>query len=66
MPGCSECAYKPYCGTCPVINHKLEGHIYRKSAYLCGIRVGTLDIIFEHLKNPVSRDIFYRWIGKAK
>ena len=66
MPGCSECAYKPYCGTCPVINHKLEGHIYRKSAYLCGIRAGTLDIIFKHLKNPVSRDIFYRWVGKAK
>ena len=66
MPGCSECAYKPYCGTCPVINHKLEGHIYRKSAYLCGIRVGTLDAVFEQLKNPMSRDILYTWIGKEK
>ena len=66
VPGCSECAYKPYCGTAPVINHKLEGHIDRKSAYLCGIRMGTFDVIFEYLKDPQTRDIFYRWIGKRK
>jgi radical SAM protein with 4Fe4S-binding SPASM domain len=66
MPGCSECAYKPYCGTCPVINHKLEGHIYKKSAYLCGIRIGVLDTIFERLKNPESRDILYKWVGMEK
>jgi len=66
VPGCSECAYKPYCGTGPVINYKLEGHIYRKSAYLCGIRMGTFDLLFEYLKDPEIRDIFYRWIGKKE
>jgi len=66
VPGCSECAYKPYCGTCPVINYKLEGHIDRKSAYLCGIRLGVFDIIFKHLKNPESRDIFYTWIKNGQ
>jgi len=66
VPGCSDCAYKPYCGIAPVINHKLEGHIYRKSAYLCAIRLGTFDIIFEHLKDPQTRDIFHRWIGGSK
>ena len=64
VPGCSECAYKPYCGISPVINYKLEGHIYRKSGYLCAIRMGILDLIFDYLKDPVVRDIFYRWIGK--
>jgi len=66
VPGCSECAYKPYCGTNPVINHKLEGSIYKKSAYLCAIRLGMFDIIFRHLKDPEDRDIFYQWIGRDK
>jgi radical SAM protein with 4Fe4S-binding SPASM domain len=66
MPGCSQCAYQPYCGTCPVINHKLEGHIYKKSAYLCAIRLGVLDIIFDYLKNPHLRDILLTWVRSEK
>ena len=54
IPSCCDCAYQPYCGTCPVINYALFNDIIEKSprGFRCKIYSGILDILFsEILKN---------------
>ena len=51
IPGCCECAYSPYCGTCPVINLAESRSVYpRPGNYRCRIVSGMLDQIFEKLR----------------
>lgn len=60
IPGCSDCVYNPYCGTCPVVNLKEQDSIFGKmpESYKCRIYKGMLDMIFHGLKegkfNPYS------------
>jgi len=60
---CSDCAYKPYCGTCPVLNYvsdkDLFGHMPQNAR--CRILKGELDIIFKRLRVPRLRKIFQKW-----
>ena len=65
LPQCSECAYLPYCGTCPVINYALEKDIVPHSIhnYRCQIYKGMLDVIFELLQDKQNQEIFWRWIS---
>lgn len=65
LPQCSECAYLPYCGTCPVINYALEKDIVPHSIhnYRCQIYKGMLDVIFELLQDEQNREVFRRWIS---
>lgn len=46
LPGCHSCAYKPYCGVCPLYNYKHNGDIFKKSDFLCAINTGMLDYFF--------------------
>lgn len=66
VPGCSECAYKPYCGVCPVLNHADSGNIFRTSPFGCAVRKGILDYLFKKLENPADREILIRWAGVAE
>lgn len=56
IPGCSECAYQPYCGTCPVVNYSLCGDVIEKAprGYKCRLNKGILDIIFKELEENES------------
>lgn len=64
LPQCSDCAYMPYCGTCPVINYALENDVISRSVnnYRCDIYKGMLDIIFELLIDQEKEEILRRWI----
>ncbi|MDO4297674.1 MAG: His-Xaa-Ser system radical SAM maturase HxsB [Lachnospiraceae bacterium] len=63
LPKCCDCAYQPYCGTCPVVNYALERDIISRSNknYRCRIYEGMLDILFELLEDEKNTDILRRW-----
>ena len=65
LPGCSECAYKPYCGSCPIYNYVLTGDIF-KSAYndKCKINTFILDHLFELIQDEQKKKIFLSWVNK--
>lgn len=52
IPGCSDCVYQPYCGTCPVISYANTGDVLEKAPrnYRCKIYMGMLDCLFEILQ----------------
>jgi len=66
VPGCAECVYKPYCGTCPVYNHFTRGTIFGRTPYLCKIHGGILDILFGKLTDPGTETILLGWVGMTK
>ena len=64
---CDTCIYKPYCGTCPVLNYAEQKSLIAKNAtnYRCKILKGQFDWIFEKIINePETRTIFSKWIEK--
>jgi len=66
IPGCAECAYKPYCGTCPVYNYTEQGNIFPQNPTndRCAIYMGVQDHLFRYLMeaDPAVLDIFRRWV----
>jgi radical SAM protein with 4Fe4S-binding SPASM domain len=66
IPGCCDCVYQPYCGTCPVINLAIDGNIFPRSAwhYRCKIYSGMLDTLFSCLEheNSEEKSIFQTWL----
>ena len=66
IPGCCDCVYQPYCGTCPVINLALDGDITpnHPNSWRCRIYSGMLDKIFNILEKNDSRvlDILNNWM----
>ena len=64
IPKCADCAYLPYCGTCPVINYALEGDVISKTVanYRCELYGGMLDTLFELIQNDDYLNIFKEWV----
>ena len=65
---CSSCAYKPYCGVCPVHCYAEQGTImgHMPSSTRCRIQKGILDYLFEKLEDPKTERIFRKWLKQAK
>lgn len=63
LPGCSDCAYAPYCGVCPVYNYILEGDLVARSPNndRCRIQKGILDHLFLQLAEPGLEEVLRRW-----
>jgi len=66
IPGCADCVYKPYCGTCPVYNHFTGGSIFGRTPFLCEIYTGILDMLFEKLSEPSTESLLLRWVGATR
>jgi uncharacterized protein len=66
-PGCNDCAYLPYCGTCPIYNHGEQGNIYGQMATneRCGLNKMTLDYIFKILQNKDKERVLRVWAIKS-
>lgn len=49
IPGCCDCVYQPFCGTCPVVSYAKAHDIIEKAprGYKCRIFSGILDYIFD-------------------
>ncbi len=63
LPGCSDCAYAPFCGVCPVYNYIQEGDLVARCPQndRCRIQKGILDMLFARLQEPGVEGFFRRW-----
>lgn len=64
LPGCSDCAYLPYCGTCPIYNYIEQGNIFPQMPKneRCKMNQGILDYLFEKLQDPETKKILASWV----
>jgi uncharacterized protein len=64
-PSCLACAYRPYCGTCPVLNYSQQGTPFGVIAATdrCRIHKGILDELFRLLDEGGAevRQVLERW-----
>lgn len=62
---CDSCAYKPFCGVCPVCNYVEQGTIIPKvlETAKCKIHMAQFDYIFDKLmKNKQDKKILESWL----
>jgi His-Xaa-Ser system radical SAM maturase HxsB len=64
-PACLACAYRPYCGTCPVLNYSQHGTPFGviPATDRCRIHKGILDELFRLLDEGGRdvREVLERW-----
>ncbi len=65
QPDCVNCTYQPYCGVCPVHNHKTQGSIFgrMRESSLCAVHKGIQDYLFERIGTGGADvvHVFQRW-----
>lgn len=64
--GCSDCAYNPYCGICPVANFVEFGTVFPQipNTDRCKINKAVFDYLFSKIRQKKYRDIFEKWMKK--
>ncbi len=68
LPGCHSCAYKPFCGVCPVTSYSEQGSLTGRvlDTFLCKKHMGIMDNLFELMRrtreDPELDEILRRWI----
>lgn len=64
LPGCSDCALQPYCGTDPIENHATQGDPigYRPTSDFCTRNMGIIRHLIEILHGP---DAFARCLLRS-
>jgi len=65
LPGCSECAYKPYCGVCPLMNYAESGSLFLSLDRdpRCYFNKQTLDLIFTAVNDRGDRERLLSWLN---
>lgn len=66
---CDKCAYKPFCGICPVLNYASSGSTITNipSSDWCKVHKAQFDYIFRKInEDPVVKEIFLNWIKKER
>lgn len=65
QPGCTTCAYNPYCGVCPVHSYRTQGSIFGRmpESTLCMVYMGIQDYLFERLGggDEAVLETFRKW-----
>ncbi|OCA02188.1 His-Xaa-Ser system radical SAM maturase HxsB [Akkermansia glycaniphila] len=66
MPGCSECAFRTYCGVDVFRNYLETGNISnaRPNSFFCQKQKGIFEHIFSRLEDHDFSDIVHSWIVK--
>lgn len=66
LPGCSHCAYQPYCGADPVRNYSEQGTMegFRPTNEMCIKTKAIIRYLFQLIKknDPEINRIFWSWI----
>jgi len=69
LPGCSDCAFQPYCGSDPIFNHATQGDPFghRPTSDFCRRNMTIIkDLFASILKNdPEIMRIFLAWIQNS-
>ena len=68
LPGCSDCAFLPYCGADPIHTYATQGEPvgHRTISDHCRRHMGMFNILFRYLAeaDPVVMRIFLAWINQ--
>jgi His-Xaa-Ser system radical SAM maturase HxsB len=65
LPGCSECAFQPYCGADPVFNYAVQGDMvgYRPTSPFCEKNMEIIKYLLELIdKDKRIEKIFWTWV----
>lgn len=66
LPGCSDCAFQPYCGSDPVYHHATQGDMtgHRATSGFCKRNMKVIEHLFSMLRNgdPFVQDLFWAWV----
>ena len=66
LPGCSDCAFQPYCGSDPIFNHATQGDSFgfRPTSAFCHRNMSVLKHLFSMIaeNNPDTMRIFWSWL----
>lgn len=66
LPACADCAYLPYCGSCPVFNYATQKNIFGRMPdnEKCRLHMGLMDRLFEILATDpkVKDEVLARWV----
>lgn len=64
LAGCSDCAFQPYCGADPVLNHATQGSMYgyRPTNVFCQKNMEIIRYLFELMEDKSTEKIFRSWI----
>lgn len=63
LPGCSDCAYQPYCGVCPIYNYAVNNNIFAQqpNSGRCQVNQAIFDLIFGYLQDKNKKKILQEW-----
>ena len=65
QPSCSRCAYRPYCGVCPVYNYHAQGSLWgdMPANTRCLTLKGVFETVFDMLKDRKGCGrVFEKWL----
>ncbi len=66
LPGCSDCAFQPYCGSDPVYHHATQGDMvgHRATSGFCARNMKVIEYLFSLLQKCDSdiSDILWGWV----
>jgi His-Xaa-Ser system radical SAM maturase HxsB len=69
MPGCSDCAFSPFCGADPVFNWATQGDPigHRPTSTFCARNMAIIRHLFDVLRSDdlFARDLLTRWATEA-
>jgi uncharacterized protein len=65
LPGCTDCAFVPYCGADPVFHHRTQGDVmgHRPTSAFCLKNISIIRHLFDLLRgdDPFVQGLFTRW-----
>ncbi|MBI3297198.1 MAG: His-Xaa-Ser system radical SAM maturase HxsB [Elusimicrobia bacterium] len=67
QPVCAGCAYRPFCGVCPVYNYAAQDTIWGRMGTngRCIVLKGLFDLLFKRLQDERDRPVLERWADSA-
>ena len=67
QPYCARCAFKPFCGVCPVHNYATQGTPWGdiRNGSWCALQKGMFKTVFALLEKKKTRKIIEAWLEKG-
>jgi His-Xaa-Ser system radical SAM maturase HxsB len=69
LPGCSDCAFQPYCGSDPVFNHATQGDLWghRPTSDFCRRNMELIKHLFDLIsrQDALTMRLFCAWIQNS-
>jgi len=70
IPGCSDCAYLPFCGSDPVDSYRRQGDVigHRPTSDFCERQMGMFDLLFGYLHRGTEdqKRVLLSWVTRRR